>query len=422
MKDNKEILKNKETILEEAEYCLNCEGRPCEKFGCPMNTKIPHFISLIKEDKLKEAYYLLKENNMFSYICSLICPQEEQCEGKCVRGITGDPTKIGLLEEYVNVRAKQEKIPEPEIKIEDEKKEKIAIIGSGPAGLECALELRKSGYKVDVFEKESKLGGILETEIPDFRLDKSLIREIIKTLKNLGISFYTNKELGKNFTAESLRSEYDAVFIGIGAEISNKYDLGYDKKIYDSNLFLKAYYKNDFIDNLGDFVVIGGGNVAMDCSRTALKMGAKSSTICYRRNEEYMPARKQELEDALSDGVKKEFLTRVISFDGKKLRCIRTQIENGKAKDVEGQEFDFKADTVVFAIGLKPNNQLLTGEKFNLTDNGMLSVDEEYMTNIDGVFAGGDVIESKATVCRALASGKNAAHYIKNYIEDKGVN
>ncbi len=423
MRENKkELFNDKKYIIEEAGKCLNCAGKPCEKFGCPMNTKIPSFINLIKEEKIEEAYYLLNENNMFSHICSIICPQEEQCEGKCVRGINGEPNKIGLLEEYVNYCAKEMGLKPPKIVLEEDRKERVAIVGSGPSGLECALELRKKGYQVDVYEKEAKIGGLLEYEIPDFRLDKKYLHDIVKRLKEIGINFYTKKELGKNIFIEALRNEYDAVFVGIGAENSNMYDLGTDINVYDSSTFLRSYYNKDFIENLGKVIVIGGGNVAMDCSRAALKMGADTSTICYRRNEEYMPARKIELEEALDEGVKKEFLTRVISFDNKKAKCIRTEIVNGKAQDVSGTEFTIEADTVVFAIGLKPNSKLLQNEKFNLKENGMLSTDEEFMTNIDGVFAGGDVIETKATVCRALASGKNAAHYIINYIEDKGVN
>lgn len=408
---------NKDKIMEEANECLNCPAKPCENIGCPMKTRIPDFIGLIKEDKIEEAYYLLKENNMFSFICSKICPQEEQCEGNCIRNKIGTPTKIGLLEEYVNVKAKELGLKEPAVKIEDNKDKKVAIIGSGPAGLECALELRKKGIIVDVFEKDSNVGGLLEYEIPDFRLDKSLIRKIIDDLKDLGINFHTNKTLGKDFHIESLKEEYDAIFIGIGAEKSNNYDLGSMNKVYNSSEFLRAYYSKEYIDNLGDTIIIGGGNVAMDCSRAALKMGATSSTICYRRDEAHMPAREKELKEALENGVKKEFLTRVISKENDKVTCIRTQIIDGKAKDVEGKLFEIKADSVIFAIGLKPNNKLLEEENLKLTENGMLFVDENNMTSIQGVFAGGDVIETKATVCRALASGKIAAENIIKYLE-----
>ena len=422
-KEKKELFDNYNKILKKAEYCLNCHTRPCEKQGCPMNTKIPNFIELIKVNKIKDAYNVLRSNNIFSHICSIICPQEDQCEGKCVRGIKNSPTEIGLLEEYVNYIAEKEKYDIPELEKKKENGYKVAIIGSGPAGLECAYELKKSGCQVDIFEKEEKNGGILEYGIPDFRLNKKYIEEIIEYLKDIGISFYNNKEFGIEIHIEDLKKKYDAIFLGIGAEVSSKYDLGDFSKIYDSNEFLRAYYSNNYLDKLGKVIVIGGGNVAMDCSRVALKMGATSSTICYRRDEKHMPARKEELYSAIADGVKKQFLTRVISANGEnkieKLHCIKTKIIDGKASDIENSDFEIEADSVVFAIGLKPNKKILSNEKLKVTDWGILEVDKNNMTSIEGVFAGGDLIESKATVCRALASGRKAALDILNYLKEK---
>lgn len=298
-------------IKEKAKYCLNCKTKPCTQ-GCPMNTHIPEFIEKIKNDDIEKAYEILNENNIFSHICSIICPQEEQCEGSCIRGIKQEPTKIGELEKFVNEWAEENNITLKNKEISEERKEKIAVIGSGPAGIECAYELRKNGYQVVVFEKENQLGGILKYGIPDFRLDKRYVEKIIENLKNMGVKFQRGKWLGKDLHIEELKKEFDAVFVGIGAEIPSKYDLGDFDNIYDSDYFLKAYNNKKFIDNLGDVIIIGGGNVAMDCSRAAIHMGADSSSILYRRDIEHMPAREIELKEAVEDGVKPVFTTRVI--------------------------------------------------------------------------------------------------------------
>ncbi len=403
---------NIEDIRKQANYCLNCKNKPCSN-GCPINTKIPEFIEKVKEEKIEEAYEILSENNIFSYICSLICPQEQQCEGSCIRGIKQKPTQIGKLEKFVNEWAIDNKVERKKIEIK-EKDKKVAIIGSGPAGLECAYELRKEGFQVTVFEKEKVLGGILTYGIPDFRLDKRYVKEIIDSLKKLGVKFETENELGDKLHLSELKQKYDAIFLGIGAEVPSKYDLGNFDNIYDSDYFLKSYNNNKFINNLGDVVVIGGGNVAMDCSRAALKMGATSSSILYRRDEKHMPARNIELEEAINDGVKKVFTTRVIEAKGKdrkieSVKCIKTEVIDGKAKDIPNSEFEYKANTVVFAIGLKPNQELLLKENLKYNENGLIEIDENCRTNIENVYAGGDLSESKATVCRAIAGGKRAA-------------
>lgn len=422
---NNNTMENIEKIKEKAEYCLNCKTHPCIN-ACPMNTHIPEFISKIKNDEFEEAYKILRENNIFSHICSMICPQENQCEGSCVRGIKQTPTQIGNLEKFVNEWAENRKIEIPIIN-KDDRKEKIAVIGSGPAGLECAYELRKNGFKVTVFEKEKELGGILKYGIPDFRLEKKYVQEIIEILKNMNVKFETEKELGKNIHIGDLKKEYDCVFLGIGAETSSKYDLGDFEQIYDSDYFLKAYNRNNFIPNLGDVVIIGGGNVAMDSARVALKMGAKSSNILYRRDVEHMPARKIELEEAIEDGVNPEFTTRVIKAEGKDkkieyVKCIKTKVVEGKAMDIPNTEFDFKADTVVFAIGLKPNKEVLKAEGLEYNESGLLKIDDKERTNIEGVYAGGDLSESKSTVCRALGSARNAANAIIEFFEKGDTN
>lgn len=415
-------MENIEKIKEKANYCLNCKLKPCTN-GCPMNTNIPEFIEKIKEEKFEDAYYILKENNIFSHICSIICPQEEQCEGSCIRGIKSNPTSIGKLEQFVNEWAKENNLQDKEIEIKQDKKEKIAVIGSGPAGIECAYELRKNGYQVTIFEKEEVLGGILTYGIPDFRLKKEYVNEIIKKLQDIGVNFEEGRELGRNLHIEELKKEYDAIFLGIGAEVPSKYDLGDFEQIYDSDYFLKMYNNKQTIQNLGNVVVIGGGNVAMDCSRAAAKMGAESVSILYRRDIEHMPARKIELEEAIEDGVKPVFTTRVIKAEGKdrkieKLQCIKTKVIDGKAIDIPDGEFEYKADTVIFAIGLKPNKDILEKENLEYNERGLIAINDKCETNIEKVYAGGDLSEAKSTVCRALGSSRKAARAIMELLEN----
>lgn len=413
-----------ENIKKQANYCLGCKLKPCSN-ACPMNTNIPEFINKIKEEKFEEAYKILRENNIFSHICSIVCPQEEQCEGSCVRGIKSTPTSIGRLEKYVNEWAIENNIKDEEIKIEKEKEQKIAVIGSGPAGIECAYELRKKGFKVDVFEKEETFGGILTYGIPDFRLRKKYVEQIIEKLKKMGVNFEKNKQLGENLHITELKEKYDAIFLGIGAETPSKYDLGEFESIYDSDFFLKSYNRGNYIENLGDVVVIGGGNVAMDSARSAIKMGAKSVSILYRRDLSHMPAREIELKEAVEDGVKPVFTTRVIKAEGKdgkmeKVKCIQTKVVDGKAIDIPNSEFDYNANTVVFAIGLKPNREVLEKENLEYNEKGLIAINDKCETNIKKVFAGGDLSETKSTVCRALASSRKAANSIIEMLE-KGV-
>ena len=411
-------------ILNLAEECLNCKVKPCSKKGCPINTDIPEFISMVKEEKFEEAYKILQKNNLSSYICSLVCPQEEQCEGSCIRGIKASSVHIGNLEKAVNEWAIKNNY---EYKIE--KKEfngkKVAIIGSGPAGLACSIELLKEGFSVDIYEKDKIPGGILVYGIPDFRLEKSIVEDLINKIKNLGANFFTEKELGKDITLNELSKKYDAVFVGIGATKSMTYSLSEENVngIYKSDEFLKAYNEKNFIKKLGKVVVIGGGNVAMDSARAAVKMGAEEVKILYRRDRSHMPAREVELDDAIKDGVKFKELVRVISADIedgniKNVNCIETEIIEGKAVDKQGAEnYKEEANTVVFAIGLKPDKNLLQNQGIQIDEWGYVKIDENGKTNLENIYAGGDNTESKATVCRALAAGKRAASgIIKNLI------
>ena len=406
-----------EKIKEMADWCLGCKLKPCSEKGCPIKTNIPEFISKVKEEKFDEAYDILQENNIFSHICGTICPQEEQCEGKCVRGIKQEPTKIGRLEKFVNEWALENNYEYVYKTNTQKNNKKVSVIGSGPAGIECAYELKKNGYDVTIYEKDKEFGGILRYGIPDFRLSKNIIQNIISNLKKMGVEFISETKFGRDITIDSLKKEYDAVFLGIGAECPSTYNIGDFKNIYDSDTFLRRYNDKEYIEGLGDVVVIGGGNVAMDSARTAKRMGANSVSILYRRDKEHMPARNDELEEAEKEGIKPVYLTRVIKGSGdnstlKELECIKTEIIDHKAIDIVNSEFKYKADSVVFAIGLKPNKELIESQNIEVNQYGLINVDEFGRTNIDKVYAGGDAMESKSTVCRAIASARNASHAI----------
>ena len=411
-----------EEIKELAKWCLNCKMKPCSKSGCPIQTDIPEFIEKIKASEYEEAYKILLDNNAFSHVCSLVCPQEEQCEGSCIRGVKQTPTKIGELEKFINEWAIENHI-EYRITNSEKKGKRVAIIGSGPAGMECSIELLKNGYDGTIFEKDKMPGGILWYGIPDFRLPKQIVKNIIQKIENRGATIKTGIEFGKDITIESLKENFDAIFLAIGATSSMAYELANEKleNVYQSDVFLKAYNEDRFLKNLGKVVVIGGGNVAMDVARVATKMGAETVKILYRRDKEHMPARKIELEEAIEDGVEFVPLTKVISanLEEKKIvsvNCIKTKIMDGKAVDVDNTMFVVEANTVVFAIGQKPERALLEKENVKLNDWGMIEVDENGMTNLENVYAGGDATESKSTVCRALAAGKKAAKgIIKNF-------
>ena len=413
-------------ILKDAKECLNCKNPLCRK-GCPVNTNIPSFINKIKEDNLEEAYEILQENNIMSDICSNVCPYEEYCSGHCIKGIKGEPVKISKLEKYVNLWARDNNVKYI-YKKEKNNDLKIAIIGSGPAGIECAFELTKKGYKVTIFEKEEQIGGLLTYGIPGFRLPRDITKNLTNRLKNLGIELRTDTEFGKDIDLEDLKNDnYKAVFLALGADIPSVYSLSDEKceKIYKSNYILKEYNAKRIVENLGDVIVIGGGNVATDSARAAMRMGAKSSTIIYRRDNAKMPARQIELEEAFSDGVKIIYNTRVINADIKngkinKVNCIKTDSNESKVKDIPNTEFTIKADSIIFAIGLKPDKDLIKSQGLELDENGLIKIDEKSMTNINGVFAGGDLSRGKdRTVCRAVEIGRNAAKNIDEYINSK---
>ena len=345
--------------------------------------------------------------------------------GHCVKGIKGEPIHVNKLEKYVNLWARENNITY-QYKVEESNNIKVAIIGSGPAGIECAVQLAKKRYRVTIFEKEEQIGGLLTYGIPGFRLPRNITENLTNRLKSLNIEIKTRIEFGKDITLEMLKKEYKAIFIGIGADIPSSYNLNNEKcnRIYKSSYILKEYNAKRIVDNLGDVIVIGGGNVATDSARAAIRMGAKSSTIVYRRDSSKMPARQIELDEAIEDGVQIIYNTRVISANIengkiKNINCIKTNSSTDKVVDIEKSEFTIKADSVIFAIGLKPDKSLIEKQGLKLDEKGLIKINENYMTNIEGVFAGGDVSQSKATVCRAIENGKKAAEGIDKYIIEK---
>lgn len=420
-------MENINEIMKMAEECLNCKNPLCRK-GCPVNTRIPEFISKIKENDFESAYYILQENNHLSNVCSIVCPTERQCRGRCIKGIKGEPVRINELERFVNEWARENDIAYIPNCME-KRGLKIAVIGGGPAGISCCIELAKKGFSITIFEKESEIGGVLRYGIPDFRLSKDEIEVIENKIEGLGIEVKNNIEFGKDITVETLKEDgFVAIFLAIGGTVASTYNLSIEESqsIYKANEFLKTYNQSEKKGaiKLGTVAVIGGGNVAIDSARTSLRMGAEKVYILYRRDKECMPARKIEIEDAMQDGIEIMYTTKVVKADVKdnnvkEVTCIRTRMEDGKPIDIENSEFTIEVDNIIFAIGIFPDKELLetkTGINF---DRALIEVDDNQMTNIPGVFAGGDLIETRSTVCRAIKTGKTAAENIEKYIQTK---
>ncbi|WAM35016.1 NADPH-dependent glutamate synthase [Caldicellulosiruptor morganii] len=428
-----------EAILE-AQRCLQCKNAPCVK-GCPVEVKIPEFISLIRERKFKEGYFKILETNLLPAICGRVCPQETQCEQNCVRGIKGEPIAIGKLERFVADWFRQN--CEFEFELPEPNNRKVAIIGSGPAGLSCASGLAKLGYKVTVFEAFHKLGGVLYYGIPEFRLPKEVVEWEIENLKKMGVEFRINMVFGKTFDLNDLKDEdFEAVFISSGAGLPSFLNIEGEllNGIYSANEFLtrinlmKAYKfpEYDTPIKLGKKVgVIGGGNVAMDAARVARRLGAEVY-ILYRRTEAEMPARKEEIMHAKEEGIEIIELVSPVRFIGdenghvKALELVKMQLtepdKSGRCgvKPIEGSNFVFEADNFIVAIGQSPNPLVKKAiPELELNPNGSIKVDQNLMTNIEGVFAGGDIVTGAATVILAMAMGKKAAQSIDNYLKMK---
>lgn len=428
----------KEMAMEEAGRCLNCKHKPCMN-GCPVNVPIPGFIEKVAEGDFDAAYEIITSENALPAICGRVCPQENQCEGKCVRGIKGEPVAIGRLERFV-ADYHMANVKPVEAKIEKNGK-RVAVVGSGPSGITCAGELIKKGYDVTVFEALHKAGGVLSYGIPEFRLPKDLVAKEIETVEKLGVDIETNVIVGRSVTIDELMEQgYGAVFVGSGAGLPRFLNIPGENLlgVYSANEFLtrvnlmKAYKFPDTPTpiKVGKKVaVVGAGNVAMDAARTAKRLGAEEVYIVYRRSEEELPARKEEVHHAKEEGIIFKLLNNPCAIHGEDgwvtgIEVVKQELGEPDASGrrspvpVEGSNYVIDVDTVVIAIGQSPNPLIRqTTPGLETQKWGGIIVEEDTMkTSKDGVYAGGDTVTGAATVILAMGAGKKAAKAIDEYL------
>lgn len=441
---------SEETAIDEALRCLNCKNMPCVS-GCPVNIHIPEFIAKIKEGDFEGAYQIINLTSSLPAVCGRVCPQETQCESKCVRGIKGEPVGIGRLERFVADWHNAHSTEKP--KTAPANGHKVAVVGSGPSGLTCAGDLAKKGYKVTVFEALHTAGGVLVYGIPEFRLPKTIVQKEVDNLTAMGVDMQTNMVVGKTLTVDELFEQgYEAIFIGSGAGLPNFMGIPGESLngVYSANEFLtrsnlmKSYLNNPVTPIMkgGNVAVVGGGNVAMDAARTALRLGADKVYIVYRRSLEELPARKEEVEHAMEEGI--EFLllnnpTEILGYNNPDdrrdpkngfvtgMKCIKMELgepdERGRRRPipVENSEFVLDVDTVVMAIGTSPNPLIKSTTKgLEVNKRGGIIVNENTgLTSREGVYAGGDAVTGAATVISAMGAGKLAAKSIDEYLMNK---
>lgn len=426
-----------QTAIEEAQRCLNCRHKPCIS-GCPVNIHIPEFIARVAQGDFPGAYEIISLTSSLPAVCGRVCPQETQCEAKCVRGIKGEPVAIGRLERFVADYMREQ--GEGEMKQPERNGHKTAIVGAGPAGLTAAGDLAKLGYDVTVFEALHTPGGVLMYGIPEFRLPKAIVQHEISKLKNLGVEFVTNFVVGRSATIDELMDEgFEAVFVGSGAGLPNFMNMPGEalKGVYSANEFLTRFnlmkaYKDDSdtpIQHPKKTVVVGGGNVAMDAARCARRLGSEVH-IVYRRSLDELPARKEEVEHAMEEGIIFDLLrnpVQVLADDNGSVRaveCVEMELgepdESGRRRPIvkEGSNFEIEADCMIMAIGTSPNPLIRhTTNGLETNRKGCLIVDENEMTTKDGVFAGGDAVTGAATVISAMGAGKKAAAAMDRFIQ-----
>ena len=433
---------NGEEAKEEASRCINCKNAQCMK-GCPVSINIPGFIEKVKNDDIEGAYQIISESSALPAVCGRVCPQESQCEGKCIRGIKGEPISIGKLERFVADWASENGI-KPKGAAEKNGK-KVAVIGSGPAGLTCAGDLAKMGYDVTIFEALHEAGGVLVYGIPEFRLPKTrVVAKEIENVKSLGVKIETNVVVGKSVTIDELLNEegFDAVFIGSGAGLPKFMGISGEQAngVFSANEYLtrsnlmKAFNEdsNTPIMRGKKVAVVGGGNVAMDAARTALRLGSEVH-IVYRRSEEELPARVEEVHHAKEEGIIFNLLTNPVEIledeKGwvKGIRCIKMELgepdESGRRRPVEvpGSEFVIDVDTVIMSLGTSPN-PLISSTTKGLEINKrkcIVAAEENGQTSKEGVYAGGDAVTGAATVILAMGAGKAGAKGIDEYLRNK---
>jgi glutamate synthase (NADPH/NADH) small chain len=440
---------SEETALAEAARCLNCKNQPCVS-GCPVNVHIPEFIAKVKEGDFEGAYQIISETSTLPAVCGRVCPQETQCEQKCTLGVKFEPVGIGRLERYVaDWHNRQEAVKaEPPVS----NGHKVAIVGSGPSGLTCAGDLARKGYKVTIYEALHTAGGVLVYGIPEFRLPKAIVAREVQGLKDLGVDIETNVIIGKTLTIDELfEMGFEAVFIGSGAGLPSFMNIPGEslRGVYSANEYLtrsnlmKAYRDNPDTPIMkgGKVAVVGGGNVAMDAARTALRLGADKVYIVYRRSMDELPARKEEVEHAQEEGIEFHLLCNPVEVLGYNnpddardprngsvtgIRAIRMELgepdASGRRRPVpiEGSEFELDVDTVIIAIGTSPNPLIKdTTEGLEVNRRGGIVVDEAGLTSREAVYAGGDAVTGAATVISAMGAGKLAAASIDKQLSGK---
>ena len=421
-----------EMAIDEAQRCLNCKTKPCMQ-GCPVSVKIPEFLTYMKDGDFEGAYQKIKETNALPAVCGRVCPQEKQCESKCVRGIKGEPVGIGRLERFAadyHMANVEDKIEVPEWN-----GKRIAVVGSGPSGLTVAGDMAKRGYKVTVYEAFHTAGGVLMYGIPEFRLPKDIVQKEISNLKKMGVDIQTNVIIGRTLTVDEWFNDmgFDAVYIGSGAGLPRFMGIEGESLngVYSANEFLtrinlmKGYKFPDFDTPVyvgKNVAVLGGGNVAMDAARSAKRLGAENVYIVYRRGEEELPARKEEVEHAKEEGIEFKLLQNPTKILGNEdgwvtgMEVIKMELgepdESGRRRPVEvkGSEEVLDIDTVVVAIGQTPNPLIRqTTEGLETNNHGCIIADENGLTTREKVYAGGDVVTGAATVILAMGAGKKAA-------------
>ena len=433
---------SEEQAIDEANRCLNCKNMPCVD-GCPVKIHIPEFIAKIKEGEFEEAYQIITKSSSLPAVCGRVCPQESQCESKCVRGIKGESVGIGRLERFVadwhNTFCTEEPVKP------DSNGHRVAVVGSGPSGLTCAGDLAKKGYDVTVFEALHTAGGVLVYGIPEFRLPKKIVAKEVETLEKLGVKIETNVVIGKTLTIDELfESGYEAVFVGSGAGLPNFMGIPGEALcgVYSANEFLtRSNLMKSYLDTPetpimkgGKVAVVGGGNVAMDAARTALRLGAEKVYIVYRRSMEELPARREEVEHAIEEGIEFMLLcnpTEILGYNNPDdardpkngfvtgMKCIRMELgepdEKGRRRPVEvpSSDFTIDVDTVIMSIGTSPNPLIKsTTEGLEVNRWGGIVVNEDGLTSRNAVYAGGDAVTGAATVISAMGAGKTAAKAI----------